>query len=108
MKRIKMCLTALGLVLALAVTSCHKSADNVAAVVPSKSAAIVAINAELIIDNAGGKCDGNGIELPAALSKIVGEEDVAKLAEFKGVDLKNMYFFGEMSGNGALVAPVTD
>jgi len=108
MKRIKLCLTALGVMIALAATSCHKSADQVAAVVPVQSATIMAVDAGLIIDNAGGKYSADGIELPSVLSKYVGEDAMAKLAALKGVDIKNMYFFGEMSGNGALVAPVTD
>ncbi len=108
MKRIKLCLTAFGVIIALAATSCHKSADQVAAVVPVQSATIMAVDAGVIIDNAGGKYSADGIELPSAISQYVGVDAVSKLAALKGVDIKNMYFFGEMSGNGALVASVKD
>lgn len=108
MKSIRLSLSALCLLMIIAVSSCSKNADRIEALIPSESAAIVAIDGQRIIENAGGKYDGNGITLPATLKHMVGDDTADKLSKFKGVDLKNMYFFGEMSGNGALVAPVTD
>ncbi len=108
MKAIKLCLSALCLLMVIAVSSCSKQSKEVEGAVPAGSGVIVAVDGERILDNAGGKYSSDGIVLPEALKSVAGEEAVEQLDKFKGLDIKHMYFFAEVTGNGALVAPVTD
>ncbi len=108
MKRINICLTALGIILAMAVAACSSKTNNeVAAVIPADSPLIIAINAENAINNAGCKYNSDGSIEPADYLKDIFPEELAKV---KGIDLRNVFFFvpDAECNNAMAVAPITD
>lgn len=108
MKRINICLTALGIILAMAVAACSSKTNNeVTAVIPADSPIIVAIDAENVITNAGCKYNADGSVEPGEYLKEIFPEELAK---FKGIDLRNIFFFvpNVEANNAMAVAPIID